>query len=378
MHHDTRGAHMPALDGLRGVAVLLVILCHAILSLAPTSALQEAVYRAGYAGWVGVDLFFVLSGFLITGILLDAKGAPGYYRAFYARRVLRIFPLYYAALIVLFVIGSVTSAANSPEFSTIRAHQAWYWGYAVNWGQVVNGGQAATPLHTTHLWSLAVEEQFYLIWPLVVACLSRRALARLCGAILVLSPIIRLALRLHGVSGWAVYVATPTHMDGLAVGALLSLVARAPAGLRMLQPWVPRTIAISGLIVLSIAIARRRFAYADIWVQGAGYTALAIGFGALLVWSVTREPDAPTWIAHPVLRFFGKYSYALYLLHYPWLLAVTWLIPATSLVRLAAVTLITLGGATLLALASWHLLERRFHALKRYVPMPGGPERVAA
>src|SRR2546425_7338800 len=129
-----RGDHMPVLDGLRGVAILLVFLNHAIAwPLQPATTRIDAVVGVmAYAGWTGVDLFFVLSGFLITGILLDTRGQPARWLNFIARRALRIFPLYYGALTVLFVLLPWIVPWSNPEFVTLQANQRWYWTYTVN------------------------------------------------------------------------------------------------------------------------------------------------------------------------------------------------------------------------------------------------------
>src|SRR5260370_9247015 len=123
------GGHVPVLDGLRGVAVLLVLLHHTIgRPIAPATTLVDAAVAAlATPGWTGVDLFFVLSGFLITGILLDTKGQPQWWPNFIVRRALRIFPLYYGALTVLFVLlPRLFTWSNSPDFMTLQATQVWY------------------------------------------------------------------------------------------------------------------------------------------------------------------------------------------------------------------------------------------------------------
>ena len=156
-------AHIPALDGLRAFAILLVIVRHA--SLEQGAASRGFLGALGNAGWMGVDLFFVLSGFLITRILIQSKGSTYYFRNFYLRRSFRIFPLYYAVLVGLFVVAPI--ASHSPAVQELARHQIWYWTYTVNFLAANTNGEACG-LHTVHFWSLSVEEQFYLIWPAVV------------------------------------------------------------------------------------------------------------------------------------------------------------------------------------------------------------------
>jgi peptidoglycan/LPS O-acetylase OafA/YrhL len=164
--------HLPALDGVRGLAILLVLLYHFVAQTTATNRLEAAVNWALGYGFLGVDLFFVLSGFLITGILYDSRADPGYFRTFYMRRVLRIFPLYYAVLAVVFFGVSLLPALRGSEIAGLREHQAWAWLYGINVYLSIQGGWVLS--YIEHFWSLAVEEHFYFIWPLVVWLLGAR------------------------------------------------------------------------------------------------------------------------------------------------------------------------------------------------------------
>src|SRR5262249_55951728 len=241
-----RGAYLRELDGVRGVAILLVMLFHfgAVVSEggAPTGAASKLVQRAVGAGWCGVDLFFVLSGFLITGILYDTKGQPGYYRTFYARRTVRIFPLYYGLLVASFLVRPWAGLGPpAPE-----GYQGWFWLYLANVLRVVHGGEACGRLE--HFWSLAVEEHFYLIWPFVVRTLGRAALLRACVGV----GVAALAFRAFAVAkGWpfAAYMLTPARVDTMAVGAWLALAARGPGGAAAVLPRVRAAAAASGALL---------------------------------------------------------------------------------------------------------------------------------
>ena len=134
--------------------------------------MRLAIQRLTGAGWVGVDLFFVLSGFLITSILYEAKQSDGYFKNFYMRRVLRIFPLYYGVLFVAFAVVPLFHPYQTGFYKTISHNQIFLWTYLQNYVQLPWEGWAGF----THFWSLAVEEQFYLVWPAVVFLLNRRAL----------------------------------------------------------------------------------------------------------------------------------------------------------------------------------------------------------
>src|ERR1035437_5812327 len=172
MSSDAR--NIRALDGIRGVAIILVMLHHFEHLIPPCNiAIRFMKLMLSY-GWVGVDLFFALSGFLITGILLDTRKANNYFSAFYARRVLRIFPLYYSVLIV--ILGAAAVWSHRPHVLPLVADQKLSFLYLTNWLVLWKGEWG--PNIVGHFWSLAVEEQFYLIWPLCVWLLISQRLAK--------------------------------------------------------------------------------------------------------------------------------------------------------------------------------------------------------
>jgi peptidoglycan/LPS O-acetylase OafA/YrhL len=175
------GARYAALDGLRGFAILMVLFVHFIGDATPHTAVERALVKLANYGIWGVDLFFVLSGFLITGILHDAKSSPHYFRDFYVRRTLRIFPLYYSALALLFGVLPVLPVAYPAGLAESARHQAWLWCYVTN-VYLARAGAWALP-YVSHFWSLAVEEHFYLLWPIVVLTSTRAALLRICVAV---------------------------------------------------------------------------------------------------------------------------------------------------------------------------------------------------
>ncbi len=218
------------LDGVRGLAVISVMVFHFDFLARQDRALPMDVVldKVTGLGWAGVDLFFVLSGFLITGILVDTRGAPNALRNFYARRVLRIFPLYYAFLVALFIVLPALHHVRSPQYVWLRASQGWFWLYLTNVWVLLRNGVAASLFGTAHLWSLAVEEQSYLLWPAVVLACGRRGTLAACAAALGLSPLLRLLMFREGVSPYVMYTFTFSHLDGLAFGAALALVIRSP------------------------------------------------------------------------------------------------------------------------------------------------------
>ncbi|MBI5083418.1 MAG: acyltransferase, partial [Acidobacteria bacterium] len=164
---------MPPLDGIRGLAILLVLLLH---FRAPD--LTHPLKGILGLGWTGVQLFFVLSGFLITGILLDTRSCSNYFSSFWMRRTLRIFPLYFLALSV-FLVAAPAVLPVPKEALPPAADQVYYWTYLNNW---IPMGEEGRLVHVLgHFWSLAVEEQFYLVWPVVVWLVPPRMLLRGCA-----------------------------------------------------------------------------------------------------------------------------------------------------------------------------------------------------
>jgi peptidoglycan/LPS O-acetylase OafA/YrhL len=381
---DAVGApHLPALDGIRGFAILLVILFHHTLMQQPM--LVDRVYvSVARFGWTGVDLFFVLSGFLITGILSDARGSPHYYRNFYIRRILRIFPLYYAFVFFTLRISPWlwpdTSLARLGRSAMENTSEAWYWLYLSNVLFADDDDFGHPNLAVT--WSLAIEEQFYLIWPLAVALLDRASLMRTCGALVVSAPALRAAMIVSGTNETAPYVLPFCRMDALATGAFIALALRedgVKARLVRASPYVGVTAlaATAGIWYLEGPLDDGN--WTEPLMQSVGFTALALMFGALLTLTVTGRQDRglPRFFNFPLLRTFGTYSYALYLFHipvrrfirdeyFPVAAFPTWLgspLPGQLLFYVAAT-----APAFVLAWASWHLYEKRILSLKRFFP----------
>ncbi|MDB4932022.1 MAG: acyltransferase 3, partial [Myxococcaceae bacterium] len=373
-------AHLPALDGLRGVAVLLVMLCHFGPELPVGTRAANAVARFLSAGWVGVDLFFVLSGFLITRILLAARGSPGYFKNFYARRVLRIFPLYYATLLMVFVVLPWLGATAAPE--PAASHQAWLWTYTSNLLVArLRSFVFLTPAaNLNHFWSLAIEEQFYLLWPLVVALLPRAWLLRATALGLLASPLLRLLLLRHGAATMTLYTLTPCRLDGLLAGAMLASVYADEAlwarARRLAWPALAVGALGYGLIVrgngpweLSRPMSVAGYWFVTLFFAGALARVLAAPDGVL-----ARAMRARPW------AWLGKYSYGLYVLHRVGV--VRWLVDGDPMamgrallgagaaperaetVGLVAYVLVCTAVTVPLAYASYQLLERPFLRLK--------------
>lgn len=368
------GLHIPVLDGLRGVAILLVLLLHfgqfGHGLPAPTVWIDRLFMTVVRTGWTGVDLFFVLSGFLITGILYDTKGSPHYFRQFYARRILRIFPLYYGTLLV-FLVLLPSLWPRHEVLRDLKADAWWYWSYLYNVKAARSGFTPTSALG--HFWSLAVEEQFYLVWPTVVLFLGRRHLLAACAAGVVGALLIRTGLLAAGYH-YAPDVLTPARMDALAIGGFIAVIAREPAGLERLRRW-------AGPIAAVVALPLAGLLAYDVARATIGYTLVAVFFGAVLVLVLTAAPGGMVGrvFSAPLLTVLGRYSYALYVFHFPLL----WFRPAVSVRSVPTVLgsqlpsyalwlLMAIGATFLLALLSWQVVERPALRLKRFFPYESG------
>ena len=243
---NSQSHNIQALDGIRWLAIILVMFHHFEPLIPPSDLLIKSVKFAFSFGWVGVDLFFALSGFLITGILLDTRQAKNYFGAFYARRILRIFPLYYFVLTVILIAASFMHPR--PLGVPLVADQKLYYLYLTNWLALWKGQWGPNVLG--HFWSLAVEEQFYLIWPFCVWLLVRRNLASLAVSASVVALLVRIFWVAHTGPNQAIVLATVTRMDSLLCGALGAIVFRVERMLLALveplhRPW-PRQRAVLG------------------------------------------------------------------------------------------------------------------------------------
>lgn len=371
-------SHLPALDGLRGIAILLVLAYHFVGGMAhDIHDADKAMYYLLRAGWIGVDLFFVLSGFLITGILLDAKGSPAYFRSFYARRILRIFPLYYGFLLVLFVILPLIGAAPDDAGYRQASHdQIWLWTYLSN-VLIATGGEW-TGFRTEHFWSLAIEEQFYLIWPAIVLLLTRRGLIRACIGLMFVALALRIGTVVAETNNKVPYVLTPTRIDALAMGALLAAIVRGRLDIRSLLIWTRRGALIAGLGIATMFIWNKGLWRSNPALITIGYSLLAVLFGSILIVCVTTDERSPLYrlTTNPFLRMCGKYSYAMYVLHPMIAGGVEQYVTDADFISIGGThvfgrcifILICTAATIFAAFGSWHLYEKHFLKLKRFFP----------
>ncbi len=288
---------IPQLDTVRGLAIL-VVMAHNTSLKYPDFHLQQ-IFRNG---WMGVELFFVLSGFLITGILVDTKDSEGYFKKFYVRRCLRIWPLYYSVIFFIFV---VVRFLEPSRFQTVLAQSPPWWAYLLYLQNFVGplSTKASGPLAVT--WSLAIEEQFYLIWPLVVRFCSLPWLRRVAIAEVCISPALRYYLSLHHVD---LYANVFSRLDGLMAGALLALLVRS-------EKFVPSKLLTPAWISLVIA-APLAFVAADYNAGSIVYSLTALASASFVYISLFSKQKWLQWLmTNRFLIYTGTISYGLYLLH---------------------------------------------------------------
>jgi len=336
---------IPQLDAVRGIAIL-VVLVHNNLPKYPTLPLQ----RVFSYGWMGVDLFFVLSGFLITDILFDSKESAGYFKNFYVRRCLRIWPLYFAVLFFMFVVVPLLRPSDGV---LVFARSSPWWAYLLFLQNFVGPSPtgAVGPLSVT--WSLAIEEQFYLVWAVVVRCCSYAQLRRLAIMVICLSPFVRFYLsRLHV----GLYSNVFCRLDGLMAGSLLALVLRSSTFLpaRFVKP-----VCLSLFVALPLVFVAEAF-HAR-WIT---YSLSAVASTAFVYVSLfSTQKWFRLAMTTRTLTYTGRISYGLYLLHK---------IPFDAVQRfhfdLRPFLSLMIGFAASYALAilSWNLLEKPILGLGRF------------
>lgn len=371
---------MPELDTIRGIAILGVLIYHGLYWARDFSVYtpwQRAVLQLASPGQYGVNLFFVLSGFLITGILIDSQQRPDYFRRFYFRRALRILPAYYATLLILVVFG-LTSRGFLYLSLLYSSNLSFFFGLTMSY-----------PV----LWSLAVEEHFYLLWPAIVKNVSTEGLARIASFLLVLSPLLRYLCHQSSFgtlvprAGCSYY--TWNSADALALGALMALLIRKwKENRRLLRTLCFGLILTGSLLALAglpFGIQTRMTPVGESlqWVPWNLWSGGLLGIFLLVGSSVHRN-----WVAPQMLIFFGKISYGLYLYHLFVFTFYHWVVKRTELASrfgmnewMGTWSFLVCAGLTSIAIASFSrtFFEEPFLRLKdRWRPKTVAPMSTAA
>jgi len=374
---------IPELDGIRGLAILLVLIEHYIRDAAriPLTRLESWALVPFRLAWSGVDLFFVLSGFLIGGILLDAKSAKNYYTTFYGRRFFRIFPLYYLWLGVFLVVLTLTSAVHTGLFvhrgvlHTLFNSDLPLWSYPFfvqNFAIALHGTTGAMWLGIT--WSLAVEEQFYLLLPLAIRNLTTKGVLKLvCGAIAI-APVLRVVFLRVSSGGLTSYTLLPCRADALGYGVLIAIIVRS----KWAWNWIAshRAPLYWAFGVLGVGVCMlTKLPFASPLFMGLGFSMLGAFYAALLLLVIVNPgPGEKLLFRWKPLMGLGKIAYAVYIFH----AGISFLVHGIILGRepivdgwtSVLVSALSLATVLLLAITSWRLMEqpliRHAHAKFRY------------
>jgi len=323
-------------------------------------------------GWCGVDIFFALSGFLITSILLDTKSKKNYFTSFYYKRILRIFPLYYLYLLFIFLIffpalHHRVSGQDLSKLESAQHSQVWFWLYISNIKQFILGKNFGAGVG--HLWSLAIEEQFYLIWPCLVFFCSLKNLKRLSIVLIVFSLVLRIIFYYGHIDPQSIYTFTFSRFDALLYGAYVAILIK--------DGYVFNQKNAHRLLLLLLAVCGPLFIFFGPRYESTpimytiGYSIVGLTTGTLIAILQSQESSFINKIfKRKWLIFFGKYSYALYLFHVLIRQAIYRIFSQPKLFFGLQifwdifVLVIVIACSTAAALISWHCYEKWFLKLK--------------
>lgn len=377
--------HVPVLDGIRGLAILLVLIAHfngeAILK-EYFPVIGPIVTKIMLTGLMGVDLFFILSGFLITGILLKTIDSERYFYNFYARRFLRIFPLYYGVLFSIFWILPIFVKLDAPA-QFLSSKQWWLWSYLTNFPGHPNLDSSEV-FHLGHFWSLAVEEHFYLIWPLVVFSFPVHQLKKICLSWTAFSVFAGIASCFA--DGWVSHAlrwSTICFSGGLTLGAYGALVSIEESGLERFALIAKKVVIYAGFLFIALAMVPRKFEPELINILT--HYMSWIFFSAIVILVIVSEKNSlyAKFFSNSIMIFFGKISYGLYVYH--GLLRPVferWFdrqilveMVGSPLFGIILYFVLSIGSSIIISWLSWHLFESQVLKFKKYFESSRVPGR---
>ena len=345
-----RTSKIHQLDGFRGIAVLMVFIFHGAALLRPEGAMNTMYSFLTKLGWIGVDLFFILSGFLITRILLSAP-TENFFKIFWKNRFLRILPAYLAFVAAGILLGN-TSAFSEPD----SAHVQPIW-YVIFLSNIVSFNEGLhPPMHMSILWSVAVEQHFYIFWPVIIRFLPRNHLIKVIILMLAVFPVLRVFLFSLGYNNISIYVFTFTHIDSIIIGGLIAALQSSPR------------LRVSDFHLGTAAICLGLFLTFDteLWSQSLKYTLVSLGCAGVFLLVLSGQFLQPLLTCGP-LTSIGKISYSFYLWHFTALIfAKQLIIGSFGETKISSFGVILLGFVLTLAISQilWRVLEKPILQLK--------------
>lgn len=353
---DINRTRIPVLDGFRGIAVLLVMCYHFVPAI--------------FFGWAGVDLFFILSGFLITSILMNTIGTRNYLSVYFSRRLLRIVPLFFLVLLFLFVLLPVFFPAwVTTAYKNLVDHQYWYWLFIANSSFALNG--FPENIIAVHFWSLACEMQFYLVWPVLIVLLHRRR--NLLLIILLLLFFSAIFFRLFADEFFTMnnlfrYVLLPSRLDAFAAGGILYLYTTSGFTIRKNFMYFASVLVL--LLIMILSWQGVNWHFTDPVVQRYGLSLNVVFWLSVLALSLQHPTGMLARVAGTgILRKAGTYSYGMYVLHLPVGIFIDKLLfpnaagQENGMMLLLRVLLI-FSVTIIISIASFHLFEKKMMLLK--------------
>jgi peptidoglycan/LPS O-acetylase OafA/YrhL len=377
MQKPERVPHFPAIDGLRAIAVLSVIAFH-LSYLTPIYGdpkLYKIMTTFTGAGWSGVDIFLVISGFFATLYLLNSYGEKRALPNYYIRRFLRIVPLCYAYFTLRFVIVPLLFHIQTPEFQEAAAKQAWYWFFLNN--NLVAQKNAHYETGLSHFWYIALLVQFLVLWPLVVLLFKRKYLPWFCVVCIMCAFGLRLFILETSSHILSVSVLLPCRMDALSIGAVIACFYLDRELFNTIKPWVKWILLLCLILFCGLFILVRRLSL-DSWEMlsvGLSWSSLLWGCCLMFAISLPVENLYTKVLSSRLLRFISKYSYGMYILHLPIISVLKrglvfvpksiTVSPVGQLLVAVGFGLVCLFATITAAFFSWHLFEKHFVGLRK-------------